>query len=82
MSLVGKYLVLWLAPEGIESFLGILDPKEETGWRWCSGMLTSGRDSSAKQLRPSRGASGWCALIPGLIPALRGATPPALATAG
>jgi hypothetical protein len=30
MDLVGKYLVVWLSPEAIETFLGVLEPSHES----------------------------------------------------
>jgi hypothetical protein len=30
MDLTGKHLVVWLSPEAIETFLGVLEPREET----------------------------------------------------
>jgi hypothetical protein len=29
MDLAGKYLVVWLSPEAIETFLGVLEPAQE-----------------------------------------------------
>jgi hypothetical protein len=29
MDLAGKYLVVWLSPEAIETFLGVLEPTHE-----------------------------------------------------
>ena len=29
MELAGKYLVVWLSPEAIETFLGVLEPSQE-----------------------------------------------------
>jgi hypothetical protein len=29
MDLAAKYLVVWLSPEAIETFLGILEPSQE-----------------------------------------------------
>ena len=43
MSLTGKFLVLWLAPESVETLLGILDPDQEGGLAsWTiAGQVTS-----------------------------------------
>jgi hypothetical protein len=30
MNLAGKYLVVWLSPEAVETFLGVLEPGRET----------------------------------------------------
>jgi hypothetical protein len=30
MELAGKYLVVWLSAEAVETFLGILDPQQES----------------------------------------------------
>jgi hypothetical protein len=30
MELAGKYLVIWLSAEGVETFLGILDPQQDS----------------------------------------------------
>jgi hypothetical protein len=29
MDLAGKYLVVWLSPEAVETFLGVLEPAQE-----------------------------------------------------
>jgi hypothetical protein len=29
MDLAGKYIVVWLSPEAIETFLGVLEPAQE-----------------------------------------------------
>jgi hypothetical protein len=29
LGLVGKYLVVWLSPEAVETFLGVLEPSQE-----------------------------------------------------
>jgi hypothetical protein len=29
-GLAGKYLVVWLSPEAIETFLGVLEPSQDT----------------------------------------------------
>ena len=30
MDLAGRYLVVWLSPEAVETFLGILEPSQDT----------------------------------------------------
>jgi len=30
MDFTGKYLVIWLSAEAIETFLGVLEPRDET----------------------------------------------------
>jgi hypothetical protein len=30
IDLAGKYLVVWLSPEAIETFLGVLEPSNDT----------------------------------------------------
>jgi hypothetical protein len=30
VNLAGRYLVVWLAPEAIETFLGVLEPSADT----------------------------------------------------
>jgi hypothetical protein len=30
VDLAGKYLVVWLSPEAIETFLGVLEPSQDT----------------------------------------------------
>ena len=58
MSLTGKFLVLWLAPESVETFLGILDPDQEGGLAsWTvAGQVTS--ESPRGSGSGSTGSSG------------------------
>jgi hypothetical protein len=44
MDLAGKYLVVWLSPEAIETFLGVLEPAQEramTTWT-VAGQVIGG----------------------------------------
>jgi hypothetical protein len=54
MDLAGKYVVVWLSPEAVETFLGVLEPAQEramTTWTVAGqvvgeagpGALTSAR---------------------------------------
>jgi hypothetical protein len=55
MSLVGKFLVLWLAPEVMETFLGILDPdRESTMASWTVAALVVGESGPGLWLRVHR----------------------------
>jgi hypothetical protein len=55
MDLAGKYLVVWLSPEAIETFLGVLEPSQDgshdigRGLRRCfaSGVATGRTADSA-----------------------------------
>jgi hypothetical protein len=42
MDLAGKYLVVWLSPEAVETFLGVLEPSQEhamTTWTVAGQVL-------------------------------------------
>jgi hypothetical protein len=59
MDLAGRYLVVWLSPEAIETFLGVLEPSQDTamttwtvagqivgeaGARWARATAARGPD--------------------------------------
>jgi hypothetical protein len=46
VDLAGKYLVLWLSPEAIETFLGVLEPSQEhamTTWTVAGQIVGESR---------------------------------------
>jgi hypothetical protein len=38
MDLAGKFLVVWLSAEAVETFLGTLDPQQEARWPRMGGV--------------------------------------------
>jgi hypothetical protein len=59
MDLAGKYLVAWLSPEAVETFLGVLEPSEEhalTAWTIAGQVV--GEAGPGLWVRVNLGAQG------------------------
>lgn len=67
MDLAGKYLVVWLSPEAIETFLGVLEPAQE------HAMMTW---TVAGQVVGESGPGLWVRVKRVLLPSGRGDAAP------
>jgi hypothetical protein len=55
MDLTGKYLVIWLSAEAIETFLGVLEPRDETAMMaWIVGGEVVGESGPGLWVRVRR----------------------------
>lgn len=55
MTITGKFLVVWLSPEAIETFLGVLEPERETTMAtWTVAGQITGESHPGVWLRVQR----------------------------
>ena len=59
MDLAGKYLVVWLSPEAIETFLGVLEPSQDGShdyrtWTWTMLRLRGLRQGGPPTAQPEQ----------------------------